>query len=163
MTVTIAYTEQDFKRAILHYIGRAFLKRILPPSIVLLISAGLAFWTGSAWLQACMVMIVLVIPAMLALGFWLRIRESLRRFRLLDHGRVTLTLSDASVAVESAAGRSETPWKIYGTLWEFPTEYLLFYHGEQFITLPRDKVPPEFIAFIRSHLPGGSQSSAGQA
>jgi hypothetical protein len=87
----------------------------------------------------------------------MRMRESLRRFRLLDHGRVTMTVRDAGVAIESAIGKSETTWKIYGQLWEFPSEYLLFYHGEQFITLPKDHLPPDFIAFIRAHLGRGTK------
>jgi hypothetical protein len=152
MTVTIAYTEKDFQRAILHYIGRTYLKRLLLPSIVAVVLVLVAFQLGPDWLDAVAVMLVVVIPAMLALGYWMRIRESLRRFRLLDHGRVTLTLSEMGVVAESANGKSETRWKIYDRLWEFSTEYLLFYHGEQFITLPKDQVPPEFIAFIRAHL-----------
>ena len=152
MTITIAYTEQDFRCAILHYIGRNYLKRLLLPSIVAVVLVFVAFQFGPDWLNAVTVMLVFVIPAMLVLGYWLRIRESLRRFRHLDHGRLTLTLSESGVVAESASGKSETPWKIYGELWEFSTEHLLFYSGEQFITLPKDRVPPDFIAFVRAHI-----------
>ena len=161
MTVTIAYAEKDFRRAILHFIRRAYLKRMLLPSLVSLVLAGIAFQTNSDWLKAITVFLVFVIPAMLAVGYLLRIRESLRRFRHLDHGRVTITLSEVGLAVDSASGKSETPWKIYSELWEFPTEHILFYSGAQFITLPRDQVAPEFIAFIRAHLPKSSVSPLG--
>jgi hypothetical protein len=161
MTATIVYTERIFRRAILHYLWRAYLKRLLAPSIVGVALLVVAFCLDSPRLEASAVMLVLVIPAMMALGYWLRIRESLRRFRMLDHGRMIMAVSDAGVAIESALGKSETPWKIYGELWEFPTEHLLFYHGAQFITLPRDQVAPEFITYIRAHLPEKSASPLG--
>ena len=73
---------------------------------------------------------------------------------MLDHGRMTMTVSDAGMAIESALGKSETPWKIYSEVWEFSTEHLLFYHGAQFITLPKGQVSPEFVGFVRARLPG---------
>ena len=153
MTVTIVYTEPIFQSAILSFLKRTYFKRMLLPSILALALLLLAFWSGSPWLEAATVMLVLVIPGMFVLGYWLRTRESLRRFRLLDHGRMTMTVSETGVAIESAAGKSETPWNIYNDLWEFPETCLLFYSGPQFITLPTNQVSTDFIAYIRAHLP----------
>ena len=54
--------------------------------------------------------------------------------------------------MESAIGKSEMKWLLFTELWEFQSNYLLLYSNHQFITLPKDQVNPEFIAFISAHL-----------
>jgi hypothetical protein len=153
MTVTLHYTQSIMKQAIGNYIKRVYLKRMLWLSIgaLGLVTYSFAF-IDSPWLQACTVVPVVTIPAMLVLGYWFRLGHSLKALALLKNGRVKMTLSDSSITLESAIGKSETNWKIYTELWEFPTNYLLFYTNYQFLTLPKDQVSAEFIAFIRSHL-----------
>ena len=151
MTVTLHYTEAIFRRAIAHYLQRC-LRRQWLTLVLLVVSTTLAFFTGSPWLEAFIVVPLLSVPAMFALGYWLRIRESLARFRLLNGGQVIFSVDDEGTKIESAIGRSESRWKIYTDLWDFPENHLLFYGEGQFITLPRDQVPLEMITFIREKL-----------
>jgi YcxB-like protein len=152
MTITLHYTEAVLRNAIVGYLWRAFIKNLLVPSILAIAVLVLALFWGSPWLQAFTVVPIIMIPTMFALGYWIRIRESLKRFRRLEDGQVHLTINDSGVIAESSIGKSETTWAIYTHLDEFPECYLLFYSGSQFITLPKDQVSPEFVPFIRNNL-----------
>jgi hypothetical protein len=153
MTATLHYTQSILKQAIGNYIQRVYLKRMLWLSIG---AIGLVIYSfsfvDSPWLQACAVVPVVAIPVMLVLGYWFRLGHSLKALNLLENGKVKMTLNDSSITIESAIGKSETNWKIYTELWEFPTNYLLFYTNFQFLTLPKDQVSTEFIDFIKRHL-----------
>ena len=157
MTVTLHYTEAILRQAILDFLRRAYLKRLILPSMVLLVAIGLALCSDSPWLKVFVVVPCVVLPAMFGLAYWLRIEESLKRLKMLDQGQLILTVNDSGVFSQSAVSKSETPWKIYNDLWEFPDSYILFYGSSQFITLPRNQVTPEFVEFIRSKvIPGKS-------
>ena len=94
---------------------------------------------------------------MFGLGYWYRIRESLKKLALLDNGNAIMTLSESGVALESEIGKSELKWKTFTELWEFHTNYLLLFTDYNFLTLPKDQVSPEFVAFIKEHLNGKVQ------
>jgi hypothetical protein len=111
-----------------------------------------ALFLASPWLEAFTVVPVISFPAMFIMGYCLRIRDSLKKLSLLDNGEVVITLTDSSLNVESAMGKSEMNWKLFSELWEFQTVYLLFYHGYQFITLPKAQVTPEFMEFIKTRI-----------
>ena len=159
MTVTLRYTEAIFRQAIVLYLQRC-LRRQWPIGVLLPVSVSLAFFTGSTWLQAFVCVPLLALPAMFALGYWLRIRQSLDRLRLLNGGQVIFSVDDEGPTIESSIGKSESRWKIYTDLWEFPGYHLLFYGQSQFITLPRNQVPPEMITFIRQKLAAQPQTKS---
>jgi hypothetical protein len=153
MTVALRYDRPILKRAIGDYIKRVYLKKMVWMSIAAFLILVFSFsCIETPWLKAFSVVPAVTIPVMLILGYWLRVQESLKRLVLLDNGKLSLSVNESGVTVESAIGKSETKWKIYTELWEFATNYLLFYANHQFITLPKDQVNPEFIAFIRAHL-----------
>ncbi len=153
MTVTVRYTEAILRRAILAFLGRSFLRHLMVPATIAVSLLAFSFTLGTPWVAAFFTATVLLIPAMIVLAYGMHLRRSLKRFSLLEDGEVRLTVNEEGTIAEAAHGRSEAKWKVYTRLWEFPDVFLLFYGEGQFITLPRDQVPPEFIEFIRQHLP----------
>jgi hypothetical protein len=153
MTVTLHYDRPILTRAVGNYIKRFYLKKMLWLSIAVILIVVFAFTcVDSPWLQAFSVVPALAIPAMLFLGYGFRIQEGLKRLALLDNGKLSLSVDESGITVESAIGKSEMKWLLFTELWEFPSNYLLLYGNHQFITLPEDQVNPEFIASIRGHL-----------
>jgi len=157
MTIVLHYTESVLKGAIWNFIKRVYFKKMVGLSIIAIGVLISALFLDSPWLQAFTVVPVAAIPAMLGLGYWYRIRESLKKLALLDNGNATMTLSESGVALESEIGKSELKWKTFTELWEFQTNYLLLFTDFNFLTLPKDQVPPEFVAFIKEHLNGKVQ------
>jgi hypothetical protein len=152
MTIQIRYTEAILRRAIWNFVRRTVLNRLIIPSIILLCILAFSMTLDSPFIQGIAIFSILLVPAMFALVYWQRMQESLKRFRMLDHGRVIITLSEDGVFAESAIVKSETKWSFYSDLWEFRDDYLLMYNESQFITLPKDQMSDEFIQFIRLKL-----------
>lgn len=152
MTIEFHYTESILKQAIGDYIKRGHLKQFIELMVLSVVVLICAFFINEPWVQAFTVVLIVTIPLLIVMGYWMRIRESLKRFRLLEDGKALITLDESGVKFESAVGKSEIKWHIFTKLWEFPAEYLLFYSNNQFLTLPRSQVSPEFIEFIRKHL-----------
>jgi hypothetical protein len=148
------YNRAILKRAVSNYIKRLYVKKMVWLSVATILIVVFAFTcTDSSWLQLLAIVPAVAVPAMLVLGYSFRIQESLKRLELLDGGKITFTVTDASFNVDSALGKSEMSWKLFSELWEFPTNYLLLYTNHQFITLPKKQVPSEFIDRIRAKLP----------
>jgi hypothetical protein len=157
MTINLRYTEPILKKAILYYMQREYLKKCLWLFVLAALVLATDFLVDNAWYRAFTVVPVLVLPTLFLCGYWLRIKDSLKKFALLDDGRVTLTLNESSVSTESEVGKSEVKWKMFAELWEFLSAYLLLFTNRHFLTLPKDQTPPEAVAFIREHLkPGGA-------
>ena len=152
MTAVLHYSKPVLKEAIGCYIKRTYLKRGLWMSVVVVIILVSSLFLQSPWLQAFSVVPVLALPIMFLLGYYLRIKESLKRLDLLEDGKVAVTVTDACLTIESKIGKSEMNWPIFTELWEFQKVYLLFYHSYQFITLPKNQVTPDYIAFIKTKL-----------
>lgn len=159
MTTSLRYDRPLLKQAVANYIKRIYLKRMVWMTIAIIALVIFAFTcTDSPWLQAFTIVPAVFLPAMLAVGYVVRIIQSLQRLNLLDDGRVTVTATDASFNIESAIGKSEMNWKLFSELWEFPEMYLLLYNNNQFITLPKDQVQFVLIDFIRGKLPSPAKS-----
>jgi hypothetical protein len=152
MTANLRYDRSILKQAIGNFIKRVYLKRFVWLSIVAVLIVIISLYSDSPWIEAFGCVPALTIPTMIALAFWFRFQESLKRLSRLDNGHASMTLSDSCITLESAVGKSEMKWFLFTELWEFPTNYLLLYSSNQFLTLPKDQVTPEFIGFIRDKL-----------
>ena len=116
MNASVRYDEAILKSAIYSYINRVYLKQMLWPTLGAANLVILAFYSPSAWLQSFTILTLLMVPAMVVLGYWARIKHSLKILSHLDDGRVEFSLTDDGVAAVSGAGHSHIKWKMFTEL-----------------------------------------------
>lgn len=152
MKVEIQYNEQILKSAILAYIKRVYLRHLLWPTLMAFALLVFAFYLGPSWLESLTVVLVIFIPVAVVLGYAMRIRQSLRILKLLEDGKVEITVSDEGVETCSAISRSLLKWPFFSELWDTPDAKLLVYSNNQFITLPKKQVPESFFDAISQRI-----------
>jgi hypothetical protein len=145
MNTTVRYDIPVLRAAIAAYIKRVYLKHLILPTILGLALLVYAFYETSPWLRAFIVVTVLLIPSVIILGYWMRVRHSLRILSILEDGKVSFSIGDDGLTTSSAIGTSCMAWKVFSEIWDTPKSHLLLYTNHQFVTLPKDQVSPEFI------------------
>ena len=152
MTTSIRYDKTILKSAILAYIKKVYLKHLGWPSLLIIGLITYVFFCDSDWLQSFIIVTILMIPTILVLGYWMRIKQSLKILDLLDDGRIEISLDDKGLTTTSAIGQSQLKWKMFSELWNTPTAYLLLYTNNAFITLPKNQVSESFVDEIRKKI-----------
>src|ERR1041384_2973976 len=153
MTTTVQYDRKTLRAANLAYIKKVHLKHLLWPS---LLAGGLLVFAFSgphdSWLKSFIIVTVLFIPSVAILGYFMRVRHSLKTLDLLEDGKVVFTFDENGVGADSAVAKSQVKWTMFSDLWEAPEAYLLSYTNHQFITLPKAQVNSRVIDYIRMKL-----------
>ena len=153
MTTTVHYDRRMLQAANLAYIRKVYLKHLLWSS---LLAIGLLIYAFSApndsWFRSFIIVTVLFIPSVGILGYFMRIRHSLKILDLLEDGEVIFTFDDGGVGSESAIAKTQLKWTMFSDLWEVPEAYLLVYTNHQFITLPKTQVNSNVIEYIRTKI-----------
>jgi hypothetical protein len=128
------------------------LKHLILPTILGLALLIYAFCGAPSWLQAFIVVTVLLIPSVIVLGYWARVKHSLKILNMLDDGTVSFSIDEDGLSTSSAMGISCLRWKVFSDIWDTPQSHLLLYTNHQFITLPKNQVSPEFIRELREKI-----------
>jgi len=152
MKAEIQYDELILKSAILAYIKRVYLRHLLWPTFAATALLVGAFFLDFSWLQSFIVVVVILIPSVVILGYWMRIRHSFKILDMLDDGKVEVTVSDEGVATNSAIGQSLLKWTMFADLWDTPDSKLLIYTNNQFMTLPKKQVSEAFFEAITQRI-----------
>ena len=152
MKTTIRYTEPILKQAIFGYIKRVYMKNLLWASLIAILMVVLAFQSNAIWLRSLIIVAVGLIPGVLVLGYGLRIKQSLKIIDRLDDGRIDIEIDDEGLTTTSAVGQSKLAWGIFTDIVDTPASMLLMYSNQQFITLPKAQIAPDFMAEISRYL-----------
>lgn len=152
MKADIRYDESILKSAIISYIKQTYLTRLLWPSLAAVALLIYAFLLDSSWLQSFIIVLVFSIPSMFILGYWMRVRQSLKILDMLEDGKVEISISEEGVSTTSAIGQSLLKWAMFSDLWDTPDAKLLLYTNNQFITLPKNQVSESFFEVIQNRI-----------
>lgn len=109
---------------------------------------------------------LLVCVGLLVAAVWLaHLRGTLARLRAMDPPEATLLFNEDALVMTSNMGSAAVPWSRFSEMWELPDFWMLILAANQFITLPRQGVPEEAFALMRSKvgLPGQRAPSAGRS
>ena len=152
MTIKLRYAEPLMKEVIAYYIRREYMGKCIWLFVLAVLLPLTDFVVADFWYSVFTALPAFALLALFVFGYQARIQDSLKKLAALDDGKVTLTLGEATVSTESEIGKSEVKWKMFTELWECRSAYLLVFTNRHFLTLPKDQVTHEAIAFIRAHL-----------
>ena len=152
MTVTLHYTREILRSAILAYLRGIYWKSLAWPTVLTAALIVYGAYGAPPWLQGLILVPAILLPASLGLGYAMRMRQSLRTLDLLEDGNVEVRLEEDGLRVVSAMGDSLLKWDLFEELRDTPRAFLLVYLKSQFITLPKSQIPEDFLIALRGRL-----------
>src|SRR5579871_4019944 len=129
-TFTVRYTEAVVRRAANRYFSH-LLRRELPWALYLAIAALLCVLTydlsrgRASWVDGALGTVVLLLPAIILIGYRTRLSEALARFRQMKTPTATFTATAEALTASSDAGSSTLPWRTFRRILEGEDFWLL--------------------------------------
>ena len=84
----------------------------------------------------------------MAASYFVHLRRSLSRLRRMKTPEATLMLGDDRFKITSDVGSSEIKWNLITKIWRFEYVWLIFFSGNEFMTLPIEGISEQSKAFI---------------
>ncbi len=108
----------------------------------------------SDWLVWVLCAVLLALPAMVLLGWFVLLRQKLRQLRAMPSGTAVLLLGMDGMTITSEAGTSTVPWASITECWQRPGYWMIFLARNQFLTLPLAGIAPDDLAALQTGLNG---------
>lgn len=115
--------------------------------LVMLLIAG-----DRSWLVGALGTVSAMGIAFLVLLYVVRYRHGISRLVAMGSPTALFSASQDSLAISSGAGTAKLNWPAFLAIWKFPEVWLLLVSRNQYITLPVDRVAPEFLDFVQERV-----------
>lgn len=163
--IEIAADEAILRDAVRIYIWRrAVVAEKLTWAVALTMTA-LLLWRLSQgradWLVWLIGTVVLALPAMVLLGWFVLLRQKLRQLRAMPSGKAVLLLGMDGMTITSEAGTSTVPWSGITGYWQRPGYWVIFLAPNRFFALPLAGIAPADLAALQAGLDGKTGRGTG--
>ncbi|RWX77215.1 hypothetical protein EPK99_16355 [Neorhizobium lilium] len=151
---TVRYDEDIVRDAIRTFIWRRAIveqKVIWITSVLMAVSSFyFLFWGDAGWMAGVMLGVALL-PLVFVAVFWrVRHANTLNRFKRMDDQKAEITMDGEGMQIRPDPGSGRTAWRDVIEVWERPGSFIVFSGAATFDTLPRDGMPEEVQAFLRT-------------
>ena len=155
---TIQYDETVMRGAVNTFMKRRLLSGIgvlgmLAIAVTVATLASLLWQGDRSWVVGAIgTVLVLFVAVFGSIWRWRRV-EMRAKLAAIPSKQAIVTLTDASIAIETEAGGTSLPWTTFTELWKLERCWLLFLAHNSFVTLPTDGVAGDILELIESRLP----------
>ncbi len=151
---TVRYDEDMVRDAVRTFIRRRALieQRIMWFMSVAMVAASIYFliWGEAGWIAGVMLAVALVPPIFVAVLWRSHHRNALGRYQALTLKHADIAMDAEGLEIRSDRGQARLSWHDVTEVWERPRSFMIFSGDATFNTLPRDGMPEEIQAYLRS-------------
>ena len=136
-TIKLKYSEQQIKQVMRAYFRKKI--GVALPILMILLTAFVIYRLvqgDRSWYVGFISSVILFAIVIFASSYVVHLRRSIERFRRMKLPTATMEMNSDQFRIESDVGATEVKWSHISRVQCFPGSWLLFFSGNDFVTLP---------------------------